>query len=68
MILWLMILWFLVMKIHEETLKSRRMWLWAVDGGQPAEAALVVEMLLDTDIKGLTGKYFLVQNSAFSSA
>lgn len=67
MILWLMILWFLVMKIHEETLKSRRMWLWA-DGGQPAETALVVEMLLDTDIKGLTGKYFLVQNSAFSSA
>lgn len=68
MILWLMILWFLVMKIHEETLKSRRMWLWAVDGGQPAETALVVEILLDTDIKGLTGKYFLVQNSAFSSA
>lgn len=63
-----MILWFLVMKIHEETLKSRRMWLWAVDGDQPAETALVVEILLDTDIKGLTGKYFLLQNSAFSSA
>lgn len=45
-----------------ETLKSRAMWLWAFDGDRP------VERLLDTHIKGLTGKCFLVQNSAFSSA